>query len=184
MTKKNDDGKNALALVRPVEDLILILRDQRVMLDSDLAKLYGVSTKRLNEQVKRNRERFPEDFMFQLSREEKAEVVANCDHLRHLKFSPSLPNAFTEHGAIMAASVLNSPRAIEVSVFVVRAFIKLRQTLAAHREMSKKLAQLEDRLDTHDQAIHSIITAFNNSWLRAPKPISKSVSKPKRRSEP
>ena len=79
------------------------------MLDADLAELYGVSTKRLNEQVKRNRDRFPEDFMFQLSAEEKGEVVAKCDHLVKLKFSPVLPNAFTEHGAAMLAAVLNSP---------------------------------------------------------------------------
>jgi len=93
---------------------------QKVILDADLAKLYGVTTKRLNQQVKRNRERFPEDFMFQLTTEEKAEVVANCDHLSRLKFSPASPYAFTEHGAVMAASVLNTPRAIEVSIFVVR----------------------------------------------------------------
>jgi hypothetical protein len=96
------------------------------MLDTDLARLYGVSTKRLNEQVKRNRDRFPDDFMFQLTPDEKAEVVANCDHLQRLKFSPALPYAFTEHGAIMVASVLNTSRAIEVSVYVVRAFVKLR----------------------------------------------------------
>jgi hypothetical protein len=90
-----------------IERSILLIRGQRVMLDADLAGLYGVSTKRLNEQVRRNRDRFPGDFMFQLTANEKAEVVANCDHLSKLRFSPVLPNAFTEHGAIMAASVLN-----------------------------------------------------------------------------
>ncbi len=100
-----------------------------MILDTDLAKLYGVTTKRLNEQVKRNRERFPEDFMFQLTPEERSEVVANCDHLSKLKFSPVLPCAFTEHGAIMAASILNTPRAIETSVLVVRAFVRLRKQI-------------------------------------------------------
>ena len=90
-----------------IEVKILIVRNQKVILDSDLAKLYGVPTKRLTEQVKRNRRRFPEDFMFQLTPDEKNEVAANCDHLK-LKFSPSLPFAFTEHGAIMAANILNS----------------------------------------------------------------------------
>jgi hypothetical protein len=93
----------ALIPVEVIEQRILLIRGQRVMLDADLAGLYGTTTKRLNEQVKRNRGRFPEDFMFQLTKKEKAEVVANCDHLARLKFSPVLPNAFTEHGAIMVA---------------------------------------------------------------------------------
>ncbi len=95
-----------------VESRILFIRGEKVMIDADLAALYGVTTKRLNEQVKRNRERFPHDFMFQLTAAEKAEVVANCDHLRRLKFSPNLPFAFTEHGAIMLATVLNSPKIV------------------------------------------------------------------------
>jgi hypothetical protein len=100
-----------------------VIRGQKVMLDADLADVYGVTTRRLNEQVKRNRKRFPADFMFLLNDRERAEVVANCDHLVRLKFSPVPPYAFTEHGAIMAASVLNSPRAVEMSVYVVRAFM-------------------------------------------------------------
>jgi len=103
-------------VLEEIEPMILTIRGQKVMLDADLARLYGVTTKRLNEQVKRNRSRFPEDFLFTMTADEKAEVVANCDHLRRLKFSPALPNAFTEHGAIMAASVLNTARAVEVSV--------------------------------------------------------------------
>ena len=91
-----------------LERSILLIRGQKVILDSDLALIYGVPTKRLNEQVKRNRKRFPADFMFQLTVKEKAEVVANCDHLTKLKFSPGLPNAFTEHGAVMLASVLST----------------------------------------------------------------------------
>ena len=120
-----------------------MIRGQKVMLDADLAELDGVTTKRLNEQVKRNRARFPTDFMFQLTAEEKAEVVANCDHLARLKFSPALPHVFTEHGAIMAASVLNTPRAVAMSVFVVRAFVRLREILASNKELAKRLDELE-----------------------------------------
>jgi hypothetical protein len=132
-----------------------------VVLDADLARLYGVSTKRFNEQVKRNRGRFPKRFMFQLTAEEKAEVVANCDHLKKLKFSPVLPYAFTEHGAIMAATVLNSPCAIQVSIYVVEAFVRLRGLLSSNRELVRKLAELEkelkERLDVHESAIVDIL---------------------------
>jgi hypothetical protein len=121
-----------------VETVIIVVRDQRIILDADLAQLYGVSTKRLNEQVKRNLDRFPPDFMFQLTTSEKAEVVANCDHLKRLKFSPQRPYAFTEHGAIMAANVLNSPVAVQASVLVVRTFVRLRQFLGTHREYAAR----------------------------------------------
>ena len=121
----------ALVKVGTIQQRILLIRGEKVIIDADLADAYGVPTRRLNEQVKRNRERFPEDFMFQLSADEKAEVIANCDHLDKLKFSKALPHAFTEHGAIMVASILNSPKAIEVSVFVVRAFVQLREVIAA-----------------------------------------------------
>lgn len=121
--------------LQPVELIaskILNIRGLKVMIDADLAELYGVPTKRLNEQVKRNPRRFPDDFMFQLTEEEKQEVVANCDHLNKLKFSKALPFAFTEHGAIQAANVLNSPQAAEVGVYVVRAFVRLRELLASN----------------------------------------------------
>ena len=100
--------KYSIIPVERIERAILLIRGQKVMLDADLATLYCVTTKRLNEQVKRNRDRFPDDFMFQLTEEEKEKVVANCDHLKKLKFSPSLPYAFTEHGVVMLASILNS----------------------------------------------------------------------------
>ena len=153
------DAKSILPLGR-VERTILLIRGQKVILDADLAELYSVTTKRLNEQVKRNRERFPEDFMFQLTANERSEVVANCDHLSRLKFSSVLPYAFTEHGAIMAASVLNAPRAIEISVFVVRAFVKLREMASTHRELAKKLTELEQRLEGHDEKIDAIFEAI------------------------
>lgn len=100
----------------PIEGMILWIRGQKVMLDADLAKVYGVTTKRLNQQVRRNWDRFPPDFMFQLTGEEKEEVVANCNHLKNIKYSRMLPLAFTEHGAVMLASVLNSPIAVQASL--------------------------------------------------------------------
>ncbi|MCR4264291.1 MAG: ORF6N domain-containing protein [Candidatus Roizmanbacteria bacterium] len=93
-----------IILLETIEQCILLIRGHKVMIDADLADIYGVTTKRLNEQVKRNRDRFPEDFMMQLTEKGKAEVVANCDHLKKLKYSPALPNVFTEHGAIMIAT--------------------------------------------------------------------------------
>jgi hypothetical protein len=144
--------------VGKIENRILLIRGEKVIIDADLAEFYGVPTKRLNEQVKRNANRFPNDFMFQLSTDEKAEVVANCDHLEKLKYSKSLPYAFTEHGAIMAASVLNAPRAIEVSVFIVRAFIKLRQFIAGQKELQRKISQIENRLTEHDVQIVELVS--------------------------
>lgn len=141
---------------KPIEPLILTLRDQRVMLDFDLANLYGVPTKRLNEQVKRNADRFPVDFMFRLNEDEKAEVVAICDHLQRIKFSPQLPYAFTEHGAIMVASILNSPEAVAMSVFVVRDFVQMRERLAANTEIIKRLAEIDKTLLEHDQSLSVI----------------------------
>jgi len=152
-------AKENISIV-PVEQVvhnIMLIRGQKVILDTDLASLYGVETKVLNQAVKRNKERFPADFMFRLTKKEKKEVVTNCDHLWKLKFSPNLPCAFTEHGAIMAASVLNSQKAVEVSVFVVRAFVKLRQMLAPYKEIMKKVEQLEMKLQTHDKRIIAIV---------------------------
>ena len=129
----------ALIKVGAIQQRILHIRGEKVIVDADLAEAYGVTTKALNQAVRRNLYRFPPDFMCSLTKAEKAEVVTNCDHLQRLKFSPVAPQVFTEHGAIMAASVLNSPRAIEVSVFVVRAFVQLRETLAQHKEIAGKI---------------------------------------------
>jgi hypothetical protein len=139
---------------------ILTIRGQKVMLDADLADLYGVTTKRLNEQVKRNRERFPADFMFPLTAEEKAEVVAQCDHLQRIKFSPTLPYAFTEHGALMLSSILNSPAAVEVSLQIVRVFVRLRETIRSHKELRRRLAALEQKYDAQDSQIQEIFAAI------------------------
>jgi hypothetical protein len=126
-------------------------------LDTDLAELYGVSTKRLNEQVKRNLNRFPDDFMFQLTLEEKNKVVAICDHLKRLKFSHALPHAFTEHGAIMLASVLNSPIAVQTSIQVVRVFIKLREMMATHKELAHKIEVMEKKYDAQFKVVFDAI---------------------------
>jgi hypothetical protein len=161
-----------------------ILRGQRVLLDSDLAALYGVTTKRLNEQVKRNTYRFPEDFMFPLRAQEWAALRSQMatskggssfSDLRSQNATSntlqserdgrrSLPNAFTEHGAIMAASILNSPKAIEMSVYVVRAFVRFRDLLTSNKELARQFAALESRLNKkladHDNAIAAILSAI------------------------
>ncbi len=138
---------------KPIESLIQTIRGQRVMVDADLAGLYGVETRTLNQAVKRNADRFPKDFMFRLTSGEKSEVITNCDHLRHLKYSKSLPHAFTEHGSIMAATVLNSPQAVSMSVFVVRAFIQMREQIAANATVLKRLAEIDRNLLEHDTAL-------------------------------
>ena len=137
------------------------------MIDADLAELYGVATRVLNQAVKRNSGRFPHEFMFQLTQTEKNEVVTNCDHLAKLKFSKTLPYAFTEHGALMVATVLNTQRAVEISLYVVRAFVKLRELLASNKELAAKLNELERKLESHDQAIAGLINAIRE-LMRAP----------------
>ena len=129
--------------VGKIQQRILMIRGEKVIVDADLAEFYGVPTKALNQAVRRNINRFPADFMFQLNKAEKAEVVTNCDHLNKLKFSPVNPLVFTEHGALMAASILNSARAVEVSLFIVRAFVALRRTISEHKELARKITQLE-----------------------------------------
>jgi len=154
-----------------IANRILMIRGEKVIIDADLAQFYGVPTKRLNEQVKRNKERFPEDFMFQLSPEEKTELVAKCGHLANLKYSKTQPFAFTEHGAIMAASVLNSPRAAETSIFIVRAFVKLRSMIAEHKELARKIARIEHHLAEHDEQIIALINAIKQ--FLQPEPVPK-----------
>ena len=150
---------NAVFKVGRIQRRILLIRGMKVMVDADLAEGYGVPTRRLNEQVRRNRDRFPDDFVFKLTAEEKTEVIANCDHLDKLKYSKALPFAFTEHGSIMAAAVLNSPRAVEVSIFVVRAFVQLREAIAGHKELAQKMARLERKLGDHDERIMVLVEA-------------------------
>jgi hypothetical protein len=150
-----------------IESIILLIRGERVIVDSDLAALYGVETRRLNEQVRRNLDRFPHDFMFQLSRDEFHNLKSHFATSREGHGGRrKLPFAFTEHGAIMAASVLNTPRAVEMSIFVVRAFVRLRSLLATHKNLAAKVAELETRLSTHDEKIVAIIEAIKQ--LMAP----------------
>lgn len=170
---------NSITRIGQVEQAILLIRDQRVMLDTDLANIYGVSTRRLNEQIKRNADRFPSDFMFQLNKREKKEVVAICDHLHSLKFSPHLPYAFTEHGAIMAANVLKSKHAVEMSVFVVRAFVRLRETAITYRELAERLKELEQKVGKHDKAIQAIVETLRQ--LMQPPDLRSRREKPKRK---
>ncbi len=140
---------------------IMIIRGQKVMIDSDLADLFGVKTSRLNEQVKRNSNRFPADFMFQLNADEKKELIANCEHLQKLKFSRTNPYAFTEHGAIMVASVLNTPSAIHASVSIVRAFIKLREFALAHQELAHKMTELGSKYDYQFSLVFEALDRLN-----------------------
>ena len=149
--------KKKLQVSNIMQELILLLRGRRVIIDADLASIYGVSTKRLNEQVKRNKERFPEDFMFKLNKAEKEELVANCDHLKKLRFSSVLPHAFTEYGAIMVANVINSSMAINASISVVRAFVHLREMISAHKELSKRLNKLETKYDDQFKVVFDAI---------------------------
>ena len=158
-----------------IEGRILLIRGEKVIIDADLAEFYGVTTKRLNEQMKRNRRRFPKDFAFRLTRSETREVVAKCDHLSRLRFSSSLPSAFTEHGALMAASVLNTSRAVDVSVFVVRAFVRLRQALGATPELAKRLDQLDGRLGHQDRQITTIIQALRELASTTPVPSHRRI---------
>jgi phage regulator Rha-like protein len=164
-------NKTAIILAKRVGSKILVLRNQKVILDTDLAELYGVPVKRLNEQLKRNLQRFPPDFLFILTR-------AEYQNLRSQNATSSsahggrryLPYAFTEHGAIMAATVLNSKRAIEMSIFVVRAFVGMRQALALNQHVVSKLSELEARLNDHDAEIQDLVEAIRE--LMAPLPAN------------
>lgn len=151
-----------------IENRILLVRGHKVLLDSDLAALYGVETRVLNQSVSRNLERFPSDFMFRLSAKELGHwrsrfVMSNPAAKMGLRRPPC---AFTEHGALMAATLLNSPRAVQVSLYVVRAFIRLREFLAAHKDLACRLEEHERKLMTHDQAIASLVATMRS--LMAP----------------
>jgi phage regulator Rha-like protein len=140
-----------------IESRIYLIRGQKVMLDRDLAELYGVSTKRLNEAVKRNSARFPAEFMFRLSEGEKSELVANCDRFAPLKHSTSLPYAFNEHGVAMLSSVLNNERAIRINILIIKAFVRLRNILSTHKELADRINALENRVGQHDEVIIEIV---------------------------
>ncbi len=148
--------------IERIENKILLIRGQKVILDRDLAELYGVSTKVFNQAVKRNIKRFPKGFMFQLNEDEKNELVTNCDRFNRLKHSSSYPYAFTEHGALMSANVLNSEKAISVSILIVEVFVRLRELVSSNAEFALKVSELENRLDSHDEIIVNIITKLKS----------------------
>jgi len=165
-------SQKSLVPIGHVERMILEIRGRKVILDSDLASLYGVETRALNQAVRRNERRFPGDFQFRLTKEEKEKVVTDCDHLANLRFSPHLPVAFTEHGALMAASVLNSEAAVAMSVSVVRAFVRLRAMISSQAETLRKLEELEARVGEHDKTLVSLVAAVRQLMLppAAPRP--------------
>ena len=158
-----------IALARKVDSIIHLLRGQKVIFDSDLAELYGVSVKHLNQQIKRNARRFPPDFLFQLSQAEyenlRSQIVTSSSGHGGRRY---LPLAFTEHGAVMAANILNSARAIKMSIFVVRAFVRMRETFAANQQLLSKLSELEQRLESHDEEIQDLFDTIRQ--LTAPSP--------------
>jgi hypothetical protein len=161
--------------IASIESAICLLRGQRVMLDSDLAAIYGVTAKRLNEQLKRNRPRFPDDFAFQLTVQEftslKSQIATSSSHGGKRK----LPWVFTEHGALMLASVLHSEIAVQASVRVVRAFVKLREMVAANAHLATKLEELERRLDSHDEAIVDLFAALKRLLEPAERPKRREI---------
>jgi len=145
--KETQEQQSIVPISEQIEDRILMIRGQKVMLDEDLAAVYGVTTKRLNEQIKRNLDRFPQDFIFQLTQEEMSLVRSQIATASKRNFR-YLPYAFTEHGAVMVATILNSSIAVQASIHIVRAFIKMRSILVAHKELAKKLEELEKKHDT------------------------------------
>ena len=162
-----------LIVTNIIENRIFTIRGQKVMIDRDLAELYGVETKRLNEAVKRNRARFPAEFMFKLTNSEFLELVANCDRFKTLKHSTSLPNVFTEHGIAMLSSVLNSEKAIATNIQIIKAFIRLRHYALSQMETNEQIAELRKLLMLHientdhkfseqDETIRQIINTLNN----------------------
>ena len=156
-----------------IQKRIFIIRKKRVILDSDLAVLYEVEAKRLNEAVKRNIKRFPDDFMFRLTKNEFSKVVAICDHLQDQKFRPTLPYAFTEQGVAMLAAVLNSQKAIDVNIQIMRAFIHLRNYILSNNTLYEQIADLRKLLllytEKNDKRVNDIVIALNNLIVQPPK---------------
>ncbi|MDD5561989.1 MAG: ORF6N domain-containing protein [Candidatus Omnitrophica bacterium] len=151
-----------------IERKIFLIRNKRVMLDRDLAELYGVETKHLNRQVRRNIQRFPEEFCFRLNVREKIELVTICHRFKTMKYSTSLPHVFTEHGVAMLANVLNSERAIKISIVIIKTFVKLREIAYTHKELLLRLQALEVKYANHDNKIIEIFKSIQQ-LLQQPK---------------
>ena len=176
--------ESGLVPIELIQSKIIVLRGERAMIDRDLAVLYGVSTKALNQAATRNRKRFPPDFMFRLLSQEKEEPVTNCDRFHTLKHSTVMPRAFTEQGVAMLSSALNSDRAIEVNIAIMRAFVQLRKISSSQTELARKLQEVEARLGDHDEKIQAVFEAIRQ--LMAPpenprKQIGFEVKEPKKR---
>ena len=157
MSKNKSITVSSFVSQEVVERRIYVIRKKKVMLDHDLADLYNVPTKALNQAVKRNIRRFPDDFMFQLTKSEKKEVVTNCDHLQSLKFSPKLPYAFSELGVAMLSSVLNSERAIQANIRIMRTFMKLKEAIITHKNLKLQIHELEKKYDQQFQVVFKAI---------------------------
>ena len=153
-----------------IEERIFLIRGHKTMIDRDLAELYAVETKYLNRQVRRNLDRFLAEFMFQLSIEEKDELVTKCHRFNTLKHSVSLPYAFTEHGVAMLASVLNSERAVKISICIVKTFVKPREIIGTHKELAHKFEQLERKVEKHDGEIQAIFEAIRRLMVPPAEP--------------
>jgi len=166
----------AITCVPPIESVIRTVRGHKVLLDADLAFIYGIDTKFLNRAVKRNAGRFPEDFVFQLTAEESIALRCQNGTSNHGRGGRRyLPYVFTEYGAIMAANVLNSQRAVQLSVFVVRAFIKMREQLLNRAEMEKRLTDIEKTLLSHNTALRDLYQKIRPLLLPSPEPQRKQI---------
>jgi len=167
-----------------IQSKIMVIRGEKVMIDRDLAELYGVETKQLKRAVRRNLHRFPSDFMFELSREEYNSLRSQFGTLKRGVHSKYLPMAFTEQGVAMLSSVLNSDRAIDVNIAIMRAFVQLRKISSSHKQLAQKLREIEARLEDHDESVDAIFEAIQQ-LMRPPekprKPIGFEVKEPKRR---
>ena len=159
---------NKTSLIQPeqIEQVILLIRGQRVMLDRDLAALYGVTTGNLNKAVQRNSERFPHGFMFRLTADEAESLSFQFGSLKRGQHFKYLPQVFTQEGVAMLSSVLRSPRAVQVNIAIMRVFVRLRETLALHKELAHKLAELERKIEGHDTSIRTLFDAIRE--LAAP----------------
>ncbi len=174
MATKIAKPQTSIIPLETVSERILLIRGQKVMLDADLAELYGVTTMVLNQAVKRNISRFPADFMFRLIELEKTEVITNCDNLSQLKFSPHFPYAFTEHGVAMLSSVLKSPRAVQINILIIRAFIRMREILSSNKDLAYKIEELEREQkvqNRHISAVYSILGKLMDQPLKPKGPI-------------
>ncbi len=163
------DGSSSLVLEKRILKIIIIVRGEKVIMDSDLAKLYGVETRRLNEQIRRNIDKFPDDFMFQLTKDEydnlKSQIATSSSGWGGRR---KMPFVFTEHGALQAANVLNSAQANKMSVFIVRAFVRLREMVRTSEKLARKVDQLEKRVTDHDEILIELVREIRK-LIDAPK---------------